>query len=57
MQLLQQKMYCGHTQPKNKEELINETNAFWDTVDVYIINHLNKVLPKVIEVGDEPTGY
>ena len=47
--------------PNNKEELIDGISAFWDTVDVYkcrrYINHLNKVLPKVIEVRGEPTGY
>lgn len=47
--------------PKNKDELIEGIMQFWDSVDVYkccrYINHLKKVLPKVIEVRGEPTGY
>ena len=47
--------------PRSKEELIEGISTFWDTVDVNkccrYINHLNKVLPKVIEVKGEPTGY
>ena len=47
--------------PQTKEELILGIETFWDTVDVFkcqrYINHLRKVLPKVIEVGGEPTGY
>ena len=44
--------------PRNKEDLINE---FWASVHIHkccrYINHLRKVLPKVIEVHGEPTGY
>ncbi len=47
--------------PKNKQELINGIINFWDLVDVHkcyrYINHLKKVLPKVIEVYGDPTGY
>ena len=47
--------------PKTKEELVHGLMNFWETVDKYkccrYINHLNKVIPKVIEVHGEPTGY
>ena len=47
--------------PKNKLELVQGIIRFWRTVDVHkccrYINHLRKVLPKVIEVNGEPTGY
>lgn len=47
--------------PKNKEELITGIVTFWDSVDMVkccrYINHLKKVIPKVIEVRGEPTGY
>ena len=47
--------------PKNKQELIDGIGRFWATVDVAkccrYIHHLNKVLPKVVEVHGEATGY
>ena len=47
--------------PKTKEELIGGISKLWETVTVEkcnrYINHLNKVLPKVIELNGEPTGY
>ena len=47
--------------PKNKEELICGIEKFWKTVTVQkcrkYIGHLQKVVPKVIEVGGEATGY
>jgi len=47
--------------PKTKEELIDGIKAFWKTVGVSkctkYIRHLRKVIPKVIEVEGEPTGY
>lgn len=47
--------------PKTKQELIDGITAFWDTVDaakcIKYIRHLNKVLPKVIEVQGDATGY
>lgn len=47
--------------PKNKEELIEGIELFWDSVDINkchrYINHLKKVLPRAIEVSGEPTGY
>ena len=47
--------------PRTKLELVQGIIRFWKTVDVFkccrYINHLNKVIPKVIEVNGEPTGY
>lgn len=47
--------------PFNKEELINGILRFWDTVTIAkcrkYINHLVKVIPKVIEVQGEASGY
>lgn len=47
--------------PVNKNELVDGILAFWDTVNLQkccrYIDHLKKVLPKVIEVRGEPTGY
>ena len=47
--------------PKTKEELVQGIVQFWETVDVAkctkYIRHLKKVVPKVIELSGEPTGY
>ena len=49
--------------PTTKLELVqvNGINSFWATVDenkcCHYINHLRKVIPKVIEVNGEATGY
>lgn len=47
--------------PKNKEELVEGIKKFWDTVSVAkctkYINHLKKVLPKVVEMNGAATGY
>ena len=47
--------------PTTKEELIQGIKQFWETVTVEkcnkYINHLRKVLPKVIELNGAPTGY
>ena len=49
------------TKPKTKEELVTGIINFWDTVTVEkctkYINHLKKVIPKVIELNGEATGY
>ena len=46
--------------PRNKEQLVDGIIRFWSTLDAHkchrYINHLQKVLPKVIEKGDA-TGY
>ena len=47
--------------PTTKLELVNGINSFWATVDenkcCHYINHLRKVIPKVIEVNGELTSY
>ena len=47
--------------PRNKQELVAGINQFWATVDTrkccQYIEHLRKVLPKVIEKCGEATGY
>ena len=47
--------------PTTKQQLIDGIKQFWNTVDskkcTKYIRHLQKVIPKVIEVKGEPTGY
>ena len=47
--------------PRTKEELINGIEEFWSTVDVVkcrkYIGHLRKVIPRVIELRGDATGY
>ena len=47
--------------PKTKEDLVRGILQFWDTVTVAkctkYINHLNKVIPKVIDLQGSATGY
>ena len=47
--------------PKTKQELIDGIVSFWETVTVEkcckYINHLNKVIPRVIELEGAATGY
>ena len=47
--------------PKTKDELVAGIQEFWKTVDIAkckkYIGNLKKVLPKVIEVGGNATGY
>lgn len=47
--------------PTTKRELVDGIIQFWTTVDVHkccrYINHLKKVLPKVIEMNGDATGY
>ena len=47
--------------PTNKEELVSGILKFWENVDTAkckkYINHLRKVMPKVIEMNGGPTGY
>ena len=46
---------------RNKEELLQGIHSFWATVTpekcCRYIEHLRKVMPKVIEVNGEATGY
>ena len=44
--------------PHNKEELIQGIKTFWATVTVCkYIDHLLKVIPKLLEVNGEAAGY
>jgi transposase len=47
--------------PTNKDELVDGISQFWDNIDAHkcckYIDHLKKVLPKVIEKNGEGTGY
>ena len=48
--------------PTNKQQLIDEIQQFWETLSVAkcvkYIDHLKKVLPKVIELnGGAVTGF
>lgn len=47
--------------PRTKEQLIEGIQEFWATVDVLkcrkYIRHLRKVLPRVIELKGDATGY
>jgi len=50
-----------HVKPNNKEELISGIRSFWETVTVAkchrYINHLQKVLPAVVEREGRASGY
>lgn len=47
--------------PHTKQELIDGIQEFWQTVDIpkckRYIRHLQKVLPRVVELNGEATGY
>ena len=47
--------------PKTKDELVSGILEFWNTVDIAkckkYIGHLRKVIPRVIEVNGDATGY
>ena len=47
--------------PHTKQELVDGIKEFWATVTVdkciRYINHLSKVVPKLIELGGAATGY
>ena len=47
--------------PTTKDELVSGILQFWETVDIAkckkYIQHLKKVVPKVIEANGGPTGY
>ena len=47
--------------PRTKAQLVEGIQAFWATVSsekcTTYIRHLNKVLPKLIEMEGEATGY
>ena len=47
--------------PRTKEQLVEGIHEFWATVDVQkcqkYIRHLRKVVPRVIELNGDATGY
>ena len=47
--------------PRTKQELIDGILKFWETVSIEecnrYINHLKKVIPKVVELEGAATGY
>lgn len=47
--------------PKSKQELVEGIQNFWETVDVHkcrqYIRHLRKVIPRIVEVNGEATGF
>ena len=47
--------------PRSKDQLVDGIACFWRTVTVEkcrrYIQHLNKVIPKIIEVEGEATGF
>ena len=47
--------------PRTKQELIQGIQDFWATVDINkckkYIGHLRKVIPRVIELNGDATGY
>ena len=47
--------------PKSKDELVDGIMRFWGTVTVpkcrKYIQHLQKVIPKIIEINGERTGF
>ena len=47
--------------PRNEEQLVGGIEEFWETVDrakcIRYVNHLKKVLPRIVECGGGPTGY
>ena len=51
----------GTYKPKNLEDLIKGIDEFWQmltpTVCRKYIHHLQKVMPKVVEVNGNPSGY
>ena len=58
---LQQEFLRREVKPRTKEELVDGIQAFWMTVDIpkcrKYIGHLRKVIPKIVEVGGDATGY
>ena len=53
-------MFAGKSNQRQKD-LVRGVLQFWDTVAVEectkYVNHLNKVIPKVIDLQGSATGY
>ena len=47
--------------PANKDELVQGIQQFWATVDVQkcrgYIGHLRRVLPRIVELNGDATGF
>lgn len=47
--------------PRNLQELKDGIESFWVTLTPEVfksyINHLNKVIPKIVKVNADPSGY
>lgn len=50
-----------HYKPKNLQELKDGIERFWITLTPEVcqryINHLQKVIPKIVQVNGDPSGY
>lgn len=55
------KEFVRSTKPQSKDDLVWTIKAFWRTVSIAkcnrYINHLKKVVPRMIEVEGRATGY
>jgi len=51
----------SHYKPRNLQELKDGIENFWLTLTPEVcqryINHLKKVIPKIVEVNGDPSGY
>ena len=58
--ILKRYLHSKH-KPKALEELKQGVTKFWQTLTPAVcrkyINHLHKVIPKVVEVDGDPSGY
>ena len=58
--LMKEYVRC-EVKPRTKEKLVQGIQEFWETVDVAkcnkYVNHLKKVVPRVIELNGAATGY
>lgn len=52
---------CTTYKPRNLQDLKNGIEQFWITLSPEIcqryIAHIHKVIPKIVEVNGEPSGY
>ena len=59
-------LFCRNTfrrviKPANKDELVQGIQQFWATVDVQkcrrYIGHLRRVLPRIVKLNGDTTGF
>ena len=59
--LILQEYICRVIKPTNKDELVQGIQQFWATVDVQkcrrYIGHLRRVLPRIVELNGDATGF